>query len=155
MCIRDSFFDKLAFCHTINFAGRLELDSPTITLGDLLLEKMQIVEINEKDIKDTLIMLREHEIQESEKESVNARYIAKLLSDDWGFYHTATTNLDKVKSHLDKFTSLSDEDRQDIRSKVDILLGAIEKEPKSMKWQMRAKIGTRKIWYTKVEAFKH
>jgi hypothetical protein len=50
----DIFFDQLEMCHTLDFRGRLELDSPTITLADFLLEKMQIVEINEKDIKDTI-----------------------------------------------------------------------------------------------------
>jgi len=151
----DIFFDKLAFCHTIDFSGRLELDNPTITLSDLLLEKMQIVEISEKDIKDTMIMLREHEIQNGEKEYLNAQYVAKLLSNDWGFYYTVTTNLGKVKSYLDLFTVLSDEDRKDVGSKVDTLLKAIENESKSMKWQMRAKVGTRKRWYTEVETFKH
>lgn len=151
----DVFFDKLAFCHTINLVGRLKLDSPTITLSDLLLGKMQIVEINEKDIKDAVIMLREHEIGEGEKECVNTRYIAKQMSEDWGFYYTVTTNLGKVKAFLDEFASLTDEDRQDVRSKIDALLATIEKEPKSMKWKIRARVGTRRIWYTKVEEFKH
>jgi hypothetical protein len=100
-------------------------------------------------------MLREHEIQNGEKEYLNAQYVAKLLSNDWGFYYTVTTNLRKVKSYLDLFTVLSDEDRKDVGSKVDTLLKAIENEPKSMKWQMRAKVGTRKRWYTEVETFKH
>lgn len=151
----DVFFEKLAFCHTINLVGRLELDSPTITLSDLLLGKMQIVEINEKDIKDAMIMLREHEIGEGDKECVNTRYIAKQMSEDWGFYYTVTTNLGKVKAFLDEFASLTDEDRQDVRSKIDALLATVEKEPKSMKWKMRARVGTRRIWYTKVEEFKH
>jgi len=151
----DVFFDKLAFCHTIEFARRLELDSPTITLSDLLLEKMQIVEINEKDIKDTIIMLREHEIQDADKECVNPKYISKLLGDDWGFYHTVTTNLGKVIDLLDHFAVLGDEDKRDVGTKVDTLLRAIELEPKTMKWKMRAKVGTRKRWYTQVETFKH
>ena len=35
---------------------------PTIPLAELVLEKMQIVKINEKDIIDTIMLLREHEI---------------------------------------------------------------------------------------------
>jgi hypothetical protein len=54
----DVFFDKLEFCHTIDFKGRLELDYPTISLSDILLQKMQIVQINEKDIRDTMVLLR-------------------------------------------------------------------------------------------------
>jgi hypothetical protein len=151
----DVFFDKLAFCHTIEFAGRLELDSPTITLSDLLLEKMQIVEINEKDIKDTVILLREHSVQNDDKECVDPTYVARLLGNDWGFCFTVTANLGKVKDFLDHLTILTPEDKQDVRSKVGALLKAIEVEPKTMKWKMRAKVGTRKRWYTKVETFKH
>jgi hypothetical protein len=151
----DIFFDKLAFCHTINFGGRLELDNPTITLSDLLLEKMQIVEINEKDLKDTTIMLREHDVGASGKDCLDTGYIGKLLSDDWGFYYTVTTNLGKVKDSLDHLSMLTDEDRRDVRTKVDAISQAVEDAPKSMKWQMRSKIGTRRKWYTDVEAFKH
>jgi len=147
----DIFLDKLEFCHIIDFAGRLELDNPTITLADILLEKMQIVQINEKDIKDTIIMLREHEVGEIEKETVNAKYIAKRLSDDWGFYYTVTTNLKKVKEFLPEFKALAENDRSDVASKVDKLLTYIEKESKSFGWKMRARVGPSKKWYTDVE----
>jgi len=147
----DIFLDKLEFCHVINFAGRIELDNPTITLADILLEKMQIVQINEKDIKDTIIMLREHEVGEIEKETVNAKYITKLLSNDWGFYYTVTTNLGKVRDFLPEFKALSESDRSDVASKIDKLLTYIEKEPKSFSWKMRARVGPSKKWYTEVE----
>ena len=54
----DVFSDELFFCHRIPFLGRLTLDSPTICTTDLLLEKMQIVEINLKDFKDTIAEYR-------------------------------------------------------------------------------------------------
>jgi len=147
----DVFFDMLEMCHTIDFKSRLELDSPTITLSDLLLQKVQICKINEKDIKDILILLREHSIGDVEKETVNMRYIAKLLSNDWGFWYTSKTNFSKVKEFLERYTVLTDADRTDVASKIDKLLMAIEDEPKSLKWKVRAKIGTNKKWYTEVE----
>jgi uncharacterized protein YggL (DUF469 family) len=147
----DVFFDKLEMCHTIDFKNRLELDSSTITLSDLLLQKVQIVKINEKDIKDVIILLREHEIGEAEKETVNLRYISKLLSNDWGFWYTATTNLKKVKEFLNDYKVLTEEDRNDVGAKIDKLTSAINNEPKSFSWKMRAKIGTNKRWYTEVE----
>lgn len=147
----DVFFDKLEMCHTLDFKNRLELDSPTITLSDLLLQKVQIVKINEKDIKDTMILLREHEIAETEKENVNSDYIAKLLSDNWGFWYTATTNLRKVQEFLSQYEALNKADREDIDSKIDKLLKTLESEPKSLTWKIRAKIGTSKRWYTEVE----
>lgn len=147
----DVFFDKLEMCHTIDFRGRLELDYPTITLADLFLAKMQIVKLTEKDVKDTILLLREHNVGEIDAETVNAKYIAKLLSRDWGFYYTITTNLNKVRDFSKKYGALTKEDYNDVVTKIGELLQAIRKEPKSLRWKMRAKIGTRKKWYTEVE----
>jgi hypothetical protein len=147
----DVFFDKLEMCHIIEFKNRLELDSPTITLSDLFLQKAQICKINEKDIKDMIILLREHDVEKSEKETVNIGYVAKLLADDWGFWYTVKTNLGKVQEFLAEYKGLTEADRNDIKSKIDRLSKAIEDEPKSLKWKMRSKIGTNKKWYTEVE----
>jgi len=147
----DVFFDKLEMCHVIDFKGRLEVDYPTIPLAEMLLEKLQIVQITEKDVKDVIILLREHEIGEHDDETINAKYIAKIFARDWGFYYTATTNLKKIKQLLGPFDVLADEDKKNVESKIDKLLDIIEKEPKSLGWKMRAKIGTKKIWYRKVE----
>ena len=147
----DVFFDKLQMCHTIDFRGRLELDDPTITLADILLEKMQIVRLNEKDVKDTIVLLREHKVGDNDTETVNGKYIARLLSKDWGFYYTVTTNLNRVRDFSKRYKALNDEDHNDVSAKIDALIQVIEKEPKSLGWKMRAKIGTRKKWYTEVE----
>jgi len=147
----DIFFDKLEMCHTIDFTKRLSVDSPTISLADLLLEKMQIVKINEKDIKDTLVLLREHEISTHDKETVNQKYISGVLAKDWGFYYTVTQNLKKMKEASGKYDIFDASDKQNINQKIDMLLQAIEEEPKNAGWKMRAKIGTKKKWYTEVE----
>lgn len=151
----DIFLDRLEMCHDIDFKGRLELDYPTIPLAEMLLEKLQIVQINEKDVKDVIILLREHEIGDKDEETINAKYIAKLLADDWGFYYTATTNLNKIKSLLDHYKELVENDHKLIEGRIDNLLSVIEKEPKSLSWKMRAKIGTKKQWYRKVEEIQH
>ncbi len=61
----DVFYEKLDFCHAIYWKDRLETDSPTIPLAELLLEKMQIVQINEKDVIDTIMLLLEHPLGDS------------------------------------------------------------------------------------------
>ena len=48
----DIFFDKLDYCHEVNYDGRLELDPWSVSLADILLQKLQIWEINDKDLKD-------------------------------------------------------------------------------------------------------
>jgi hypothetical protein len=147
----DVFFDKLEMCHTIDFSGRLELDSPTIALSDLLLQKLQIVHLADKDIKDSIVLLREHDIGETDLETINAKHMAKLLASDWGFYHSLTTNLVEVKRSLRDYDVLSDEDRTDVAVKIDKIIAYLENEPKSASWKFRSRIGTRMKWYEEVD----
>jgi hypothetical protein len=147
----DIFFNKLEMCHTINFDRRLTVDYPTIPLAELLLEKLQIVKINEKDIKDVIVLLRAHDLGEDDNDLINIRYIADLLSKDWGFYYTVTTNLRKIKNFLPNYNALTDKDCHDVSAKIDKIMDRIEREPKSISWKMRAKIGASKKWYKEVE----
>ena len=148
----DIFFDKLNMCHVVSWEkGRLDIDKPTLSLADLMLEKLQIVQINEKDVKDVMMLLREHEIGDSDHEVVNGSYISKIMAKDWGFCYTSTTNLTKIKSLLGEYDALGPEDRQVISTRIDELLDVIEREPKSLGWKLRAKIGTKKQWYNDVE----
>lgn len=148
----DVFFDKLEMCHTIDFRNRLHLDYPTIPLSELLLEKLQIVKIAEKDILDVIALLYEHEISESdEKDCINGKHIARLLSKDWGFYYTITTNLNKVESYLAKFEHLTQDEKTIVCKRIKKLIQMIESEPKSLSWKLRAKIGPSMKWYREVE----
>jgi hypothetical protein len=146
----DVFLDQLQMCHTVDFKDCLDLDYPTISLAHLLLQKMQIVRINEKDIKDTLALLLEHEMGKSDKETIDVELITKTLSEDWGFYYTVTTNLGKVRTFMDTY-KLTEEDRAVINKKLDTLISAIENQPKSLRWKLRAKVGTKQKWYNEVE----
>jgi hypothetical protein len=161
----DVFFDQLLVAnHPIDFRGRLELDYPTITVTDMLLEKVQMWEaFGVKDLKDCLLLLKTHDIKEQNgKEDIDAAYIAKTLAQDWGFWYTATTNLQNIRrftSELDKLgpdsqvnpALITDKERSDINEKISALLNRIETEPKSFGWKMRAKVGTKKQWYNHVE----
>jgi hypothetical protein len=146
----DVFFDKLDYNHPIDYRGRLELHPHCVSLSDLLLQKLQIVQINDKDLKDAMLLLLAGKIGESDQDSVNAKYVAKLMSDDWGFYYTSTQNLGKVKGALETVKALSEDQRAAIRDQADRLIEAIESAPKSGRWKGRAKVGTSKLWYNEV-----
>lgn len=149
----DIFYDKLDFCHPIEFKDRLHLDSPTIPLSDICLEKLQIVEINEKDLKDLMILLLEHPVSPGatgEREQIDGEYIAGLLAKDWGFYHTVNMNLDRVLSFLTSYEAFTREHREVIERRIAELRERIDSEPKSIKWKMRARVGTRQKWYRDV-----
>ena len=149
----DVFFDKLlAANHPLDFRDRLELDSPTVTPTDLLMEKVQIVFPAEKDVKDMMLLLHAHEIALQEgKNQINAGFIAAKLASDWGFWYTVTTNLNGLKQHTNDTESLTEAEKRDLASKIDKLLDAVEKQPKSAGWKMRSVMGTKRKWYNPVE----
>ena len=150
----DVFYDKLlAANHPLDFRGRLEIDSPTITPTDLLLEKVQIVFPDEKDVKDSMLLLRAHEISHQEEENkISAKFIANKLGSDWGFWYTVTTNLKGLKQRVGDDEKLTGEEKQDLTSKIDKLLTVIESEPKSTGWKLRSVIGAKRKWYNPVES---
>jgi len=147
----DVFYDKLDFCHVIYWEGRLEIDSPTIPLSEMLMEKMQIVKINEKDVIDTIMLLLEHKLGDVDDEIINIGRIAQLCGKDWGLWRTITMNLTKVKDIALGYPQLSDEQKNIIVAQVDSALARIEKEPKAMAWRMRDRVGDRVKWYKEVD----
>ncbi len=146
----DVFFDELFFCHPIPLRDRLDLDYPTITPTDLLLEKTQIVEINPKDVKDALVLLLEHPLKADDREAIDARYIAELLAGDWGFYYTVTRNLEKLRHHVADYGAFERAQWETVDGRIEALEQTIEEEPKTAKWKLRARIGPRKKWYQEV-----
>jgi hypothetical protein len=147
----DIFFDVLDFCHVLNFVGRLEADAPTLPLAELLLEKMQIVQINEKDLIDTTMLLREHPMGSTDQDTINGDVIARTLGADWGFWRTVTGNLRLLDERLETYERLSAEDRAVVRARIQELGQRIRSEPKTLRWKARARIGERVKWYKDVE----
>jgi hypothetical protein len=146
----DVFFDRLDMCHVVDLRDRLTVDQDTISLADLLLEKMQIVRITEKDIIDTVVLFLAHPVTFTD-EGINANYVAWRLAQDWGFYHTATTNLRRIRDEfVDQCHLLSDGERQMVRDRIGQVLERIEAQPKTLRWRMRARIGTSVKWYKDV-----
>jgi hypothetical protein len=153
----DIFFDKLEFSHDVKFgdkpgSGRLELSFPSITPTDLILEKLQIHQINRKDLVDLLVMLKLKEVGTSEG-TINGSYIAKILAQNWGFWYDATNNLQLVKQISEEMLANGDI-TQAFYSKavqqLNTLLEFIENEQKSKDWIKRSQIGTKKPWYREV-----
>jgi len=147
----DVFYEKLDFCHVIRWTGRLEVDSPTIPLAEMLLEKMQIVQINEKDVIDTIMLLLEHPLGDIDDETINIKHIAELCSADWGLWRTTTMNLDKVRQLAHGYKQLKEEEKAHVESQVASTLQRIEKEPKPLAWRLRDRVGDRVKWYKEVD----
>ncbi len=141
----DVFLDKFVMCHQFDLKDRLEITDETLAPADLLLTKLQIVEINKKDIQDVDALLVDIPLSEKQREIEKGR-ILSLTSTDWGIYKTLTLNLDKVKKILPEL-HLPEKDVNVITEKIDELAKAINDSPKSMAWKMRARVGERVRWY--------
>jgi hypothetical protein len=147
----DVFYDKLDFCHVVSWEDRLEVDAPTIPLSEMLLEKMQIVKINEKDIIDTIMLLLEHPLGDIDKETINIARVARLCSNDWGLWRTTTMNLGKVGKLAVGYPQLTEENKSQVVAQVNKALERIEAESKSMAWRLRSRVGDRVKWYKEVD----
>jgi hypothetical protein len=147
----DIFYEKLDFCHTIYWKDRLEVDAPTIPLAELLLEKMQIVQINEKDVIDTIMLLLEHPLGDTDSETINVQRAALLCANDWGLWRTTTMNLDKVRMLAQAYPQLSADQKAKVEEQVKEILASFERQPKPLAWRLRDRVGDRVKWYKDVD----
>jgi len=150
----DVFLDVFEMCHKFNFKNRIDLETKTLPIADLLSTKLQIIEINEKDMKDIMAMLLDHDlVAEDVHDKINAAHMASLCAEDWGIYKTFTMNLAKIPEFVNK-VGLGEEQSRRVLEQAEKLTKAIEDAPKSMGWKMRAAVGERKRWYELPEADK-
>jgi hypothetical protein len=147
----DVFFDRLEFCHQIPLDGRLERDRPTVPLAELLLSKLQIVKINEKDVVDLILLLLDHELGDGDEGVIDVGRVAGLCAADWGLWRTTTLNLEKVSTLALSYPQLDSSRRERVIGQVAALAARLAAEPKSFAWRARARIGERIKWWTDVD----
>lgn len=147
----DVFYDRLEFCHVIPLAGRLEADSPTIPIAELLLSKLQIVKINEKDVVDIILLLLDHPLGPGDADTIAIDRIAALCADEWGLWRTLTQNLDKVRALAATYPQLGEDQRARVTTAAAEVKRRIDGAPKSLGWRMRDRVGDRRQWWTDVE----
>jgi hypothetical protein len=142
----DVFVGSFEMCHTIPITGRIELDDRTIPLAELLLTKLQVVELNDKDLRDIATLLNRHEVAGDDGDAINGDFIASLTADDWGLWRTVKLNLERIRDQIGSL-SLDADAQARIVEGADALWQRIEQEPKSRKWRVRDRVGDRKRWY--------
>lgn len=147
----DVFYDELEFCHRIPLAGRLAVDRPTIPLAELLLSKLQIVKLNEKDVIDTILLLLDHELGAGDADVIDAGRVAQLAAEEWGLWRTLTMNLDKVATFAGTYPQLDAEQAAKVTAGALALKRAIDAVPKPLAWRLRDRVGDRRQWWTDVD----
>jgi hypothetical protein len=142
----DVFLDEFVMSHTLDLGARLEIESPTLPAAELLLTKLQVAEVNVKDLNDATMLLLDHEIAESDgQRRLNAAHVAGELAGDWGLYTTVSDNLDKLGARASEL--LVEDDAVLVLARANELRRRIDVAPKSRSWKLRAKVGRRVRWY--------
>lgn len=154
----DVLVDRLHMCHTVEFKDRLRRMPVTLDLADLLLTKLQIVELNEKDAQDVLYLCSAYPVADGDEPgAIGLDRIRLTVGNDWGWWRTVTMNLDRI-------TALASGDgrglvppgvKHDPVEQLGVLRKAAETAPKSLRWKARAKVGDRVRWYEMPEETPH
>jgi hypothetical protein len=139
----DVFIDSIRMSHVIDLRDRLDHEGPCCSPSDLLLSKLQIYEMNRKDLVDLTALLLDHPIASNSDDAIDADYIARLTADDWRLYHALEINIEKLIATLDEL----DVDRELVSSRIAEIWKAVEDQSKPLKWKLRAQVGERVSWY--------
>jgi hypothetical protein len=146
----DLFIGRFEMCHALSFDGRLEVNRLTLPVADLVMTKLQIVNLNAKDVTDLYALLLAHELADHDRDALNINRVTELCARDWGTYRTFQGNLKRLPALLSDY-DLDDIQHQIINARINALEEAIEAVPKSAKWKLRAKVGDRVRWYADPE----
>lgn len=144
----DVFVDRFEMCHTFDLRNRLMVNpgASTLPLADLLLTKMQVVELNFKDMQDMAALLQDHPLTDDE-EGINVAYITGLTRNDWGLQHTFEGTIAKLRTEDTISRLTAPRARFTLPDQLDALVQAMAAAPKSTGWKLRSKVGEHKRWY--------
>jgi len=140
----DVFVDEANLCHRIDLRRRLEAVPLTLSLADLTVLKLQVVETNEKDYLDLCAIFADHELT-ADDSGINSAYIAELTASDWGLWRTLTMVAERTEQFASELTGF--EAAGVVVERLGRLRTELEAAPKSRGWKLRARIGDRKRWY--------
>lgn len=146
----DVFVEAFEMCHKLPLADALDRPGPALPVTELLMTKLQIVELNAKDRNDCYAILDAAEIVAGDHGELEPGRLAELTARDWGLHHTFELNLERLRDG--RADGLLRAERAElVRSRIDAIASAMEQEPKSRAWKLRARIGERKRWYDEPE----
>ena len=140
----DVFIGDFQQCHVLPLERRLSIHPITLPLADLLLTKLQVAKLSDKDVTDILALILDNKLSEDES-GLNVLYLARFLAKDWGWWRTSTETLDRLNVELPR-VGLDPVQKSTVQGRLHDLRHAIDAEPKSIPWRARSKVGDRWGW---------
>ncbi|HEY9244874.1 MAG TPA: hypothetical protein VIP48_22985 [Streptosporangiaceae bacterium] len=152
----DVMVNQLTMCHTLDFRPNFDRQPFTVDSVDVLLSKLQIIELNAKDARDIVQLLSCLPVGSGAPAAIDTDRFGKVLAGDWGWWRTVTGNLDKLPSLLAENPALACPGAEyDPLAQARQLREIADAVPKSMKWKLRAKVGDGVRWYELPEEVAH
>jgi hypothetical protein len=143
----DVFLDTFEMSHTLDLGTRLDAQDETLAAAELLLTKLQIAEVNRKDLSDAAMLLWDHEPAGSDGPGqLNVTRMAEVCGADWGLFTTVTDNLAACAGLLGELVR-DPGARATIAGRISAITGGLESAPKTIAWRVRARVGRRVRWY--------
>ena len=152
--LADVFLDQIEMCHKLDLRGRTSSPGPTLTAADLLLSKLQVVETNEKDYKDAIALLADHELTADES-GISLERLNGICANDWGWWRTVTMVAERTHKVAREMSRDAASGLDHVPDRIRQLIGELEQAPKSRKWKMRARVGDRVRWHDEPEDIEH
>lgn len=140
----DVFVDEANLCHRISLDRRLEAVPLTLSLADLTVLKLQVVETNEKDYLDLCAIFADHDLT-TDDSGVNASHIADLAASDWGLWRTLGMVIERSRQFALDLPGFEAGKR--VAERLERLRIELDTVPKGRGWKLRARVGDRKRWY--------
>ncbi|MCW2888958.1 MAG: putative nucleotidyltransferase [Streptosporangiaceae bacterium] len=145
----DVFVGGFQMCHGMDLSDRLDRHPVTLAPADLLLTKLQVVQINRKDLTDALTILLTHEVEPPDApgvdDHVSSDRLIAVTSGDWGWYTTFTDNLARIPDFAAELLDAAE--AEVVTARAIEVREALAAAPKSLKWRARKTVGRRVPWY--------
>jgi hypothetical protein len=146
----DVFVGEFSMCHELPLTERLGRDPLTVPREELLLSKLQVVELTGNDQADIYNLLYHHDVGEREDAGISSPFIAALCARDWGLWRTCQLNIGRSLDNLGG-SGLGPAEQQVVAGRLESLRGRIDAEPKSRRWRIRNQVGDKVRWYAEPE----
>jgi hypothetical protein len=153
----DVLIDRLEMCHVVEFGDRIDRMPLTLDVTDLLLSKLQIVELTDKDVQDALYLLARYPVEDGDAPgTIGLVRIGAVVADDWGWWRTLTMNVERIAGRVREERALVPRNAgHDVEEGLSRIAEVATSVPKTLRWKIRSRVGDRKRWYRVPELDAH
>jgi hypothetical protein len=152
----DVLVDRLEMCHVVEFGDRIDRMPLTLDVTDLLLSKLQIVELTDKDVQDAVYLLARFSVEDGDVAgTIGLERVGAIVGHDWGWWRTLTMNVGRIAERVHDGALVPADAPHDVAGGLARIARVATTIPKTLRWKIRSRVGDRKRWYRVPELDAH